>query len=320
MILATTANTVANLGYNLANTANITATAGLSLANTANTTANLAYYQTNAVYNVANTTFATLNTTFGTINTNITLAYTAANTALNTSYTTDTTSGNNYLLGVGSEGANASINSNSSVYFSGNTLFASNIQTQILGSGSSSSLTYTSGQNGFYGTMSGYSGNGILISAIPTLASDQTGSPAIYRAQAVTSVASYTVPTLYHYTLVGPNIGSGSAITTMSGYYAGTSFAGATNNYGFWGNMGSGTGKWNLYMGGSAANYMAGQLVVGSGTGSLQQIANTGIAATYGSASKVPVITTDPVGRSFTFATTDVLALALLSAVPNWSV
>jgi hypothetical protein len=39
---------------------------------------------------------------------------------------------------------------------------------------------------------------------------------------------------------------------------------GATNNYGFFGNIASGTNRWNLYMAGTAANYMAGKLSIGT--------------------------------------------------------
>jgi hypothetical protein len=39
---------------------------------------------------------------------------------------------------------------------------------------------------------------------------------------------------------------------------------GATNNYGFYGNIPSGTNRWNLYMGGTANNFMAGSLGIGT--------------------------------------------------------
>ncbi len=43
--------------------------------------------------------------------------------------------------------------------------------------------------------------------------------------------------------------------------------------------------------------FTAGRIVVGNGTGALQSLANTGTAGTYGSASVVPVLTTDAYGR-----------------------
>jgi hypothetical protein len=41
---------------------------------------------------------------------------------------------------------------------------------------------------------------------------------------------------------------------------------GATNNYGFYGGIASGTGRYNLYMAGTAANYLGGALSVAGDT------------------------------------------------------
>ena len=46
-----------------------------------------------------------------------------------------------------------------------------------------------------------------------------------------------------------------------------------------------------------ATSFGAGQIIVGNGTGALSALANTGTAGTYGSASYIPVITTDAYGR-----------------------
>jgi hypothetical protein len=61
-------------------------------------------------------------------------------------------------------------------------------------------------------------------------------------------------------------IGAGSAVTNQSGFYANSNLIGATNNYGFRGRIPSGTNRWNLYMDGTANNYMAGGLGIGSTT------------------------------------------------------
>lgn len=68
----------------------------------------------------------------------------------------------------------------------------------------------------------------------------------------------------------------------------------------------------NLYVGGSvnltnaltvpnggtgATSFTIGSILVGNGTGALETLANTGTAGSYGSASYVPVITTDDYGR-----------------------
>ena len=46
-----------------------------------------------------------------------------------------------------------------------------------------------------------------------------------------------------------------------------------------------------------ATTFTTGQILVGNGTGALTSLANTGMAGTYGSASYVPVVTTDAYGR-----------------------
>ena len=55
-----------------------------------------------------------------------------------------------------------------------------------------------------------------------------------------------------------------------------------------------------------ASSFTNGEMLVGSGTGSIRSIANTGSAGTYGSASHIPVITTDVYGRVSSIANTDI--------------
>jgi hypothetical protein len=55
-----------------------------------------------------------------------------------------------------------------------------------------------------------------------------------------------------------------TAVSNQRGFYAEISLTGATNNYGFYGGIVSGTGRYNLYMAGSADNYLAGRLSVGT--------------------------------------------------------
>ncbi len=57
--------------------------------------------------------------------------------------------------------------------------------------------------------------------------------------------------------------GAGSSVTNQFGYVVDASLTGATNNYGFYGNIAAGTGRYNLHMGGSADNYLAGRLGIG---------------------------------------------------------
>jgi hypothetical protein len=81
-----------------------------------------------------------------------------------------------------------------------------------------------------------------------------------------TQAASFTLTSYYHYGTSQGTIGAGSNITTQVGYFASSSLTGATSNYGFQGSIASGTGRWNLYMDGTANNYMNGSLGIGSTT------------------------------------------------------
>ena len=54
------------------------------------------------------------------------------------------------------------------------------------------------------------------------------------------------------------------SVTTQFGFNAAAALIGATNNYGFYSNIASGTGRWNFYAAGTAENFMAGSLGIGS--------------------------------------------------------
>ena len=55
----------------------------------------------------------------------------------------------------------------------------------------------------------------------------------------------------------------GSTVTNQYGFFADASVIDATNNYGFYGNIASATSRWNLYMNGTAQNYINGNLGIG---------------------------------------------------------
>jgi hypothetical protein len=79
-----------------------------------------------------------------------------------------------------------------------------------------------------------------------------------------TQATTFTLPNYRHFTAYQGTIGVGSSITFQSGFFVDSTLIGATNNYGFYGNIPSGSGRWNLYMGGTAPNYLAGSLGIGT--------------------------------------------------------
>jgi hypothetical protein len=98
-----------------------------------------------------------------------------------------------------------------------------------------------------------------------------------------TAAASFTLGTLYHYRAIQGTFGAGSAVTSQVGFAVDNSLSGATNNYAFFSDLASGTNRWNLYMNGTAANYMAGNLNIGTtlDTGSSLQVYKSYLAGVY---------------------------------------
>lgn len=106
--------------------------------------------------------------------------------------------------------------------------------------------------------------------------SDVTNEARYFTSNAATAAASFTLTNIVHFRAAQGTLGVGSSVTNQYGFIATNSLTGATNNYGFYGNIGSASGAWNFYGGGTAANYFAGQTTVGStsltlGSGSAAQ-------------------------------------------------
>lgn len=78
------------------------------------------------------------------------------------------------------------------------------------------------------------------------------------------AAASFTVLEYYHFRASQGTIGAGSAITSAYGYFFDSNNTAATNTYAFYGNLASGSNRWNVYMGGTANNYFAGNVKIGS--------------------------------------------------------
>jgi hypothetical protein len=107
--------------------------------------------------------------------------------------------------------------------------------------------------------------------------SDVTGSHYQVLSFASTQAASFAMSTIYHFVATAGTFGVGSTVTTQTGFETFSSMTGATNNISFRGGLNAATGNWNLYMSGSAANYIAGRLGVGAflTSGAMAQIVNT---------------------------------------------
>lgn len=98
-----------------------------------------------------------------------------------------------------------------------------------------------------------------------TISSSTTSDYVAISSFVATEAAAFTVPTLHHFSANQSTIGAGSSVTNQFGFVATNTLVGATNNYGFYGNIPAATGRWNLYMANSAQNYLAGNLGIGAG-------------------------------------------------------
>jgi hypothetical protein len=98
--------------------------------------------------------------------------------------------------------------------------------------------------------------NGSVQSPVTTLA---FGTLNILNTQA----ATFTLPNYRHFTAYQGTIGLNSVVTNQYGFIADANLTGATNNYGFYGDIASSANRWNLYMNGTAQNYLAGNLGIG---------------------------------------------------------
>ena len=92
-----------------------------------------------------------------------------------------------------------------------------------------------------------------------TIQSDVTGAYYGVWSQPSTAAASFTLNALVHYGAQFTAAGAGSTVANQYGFYVGSgTLTGATANYAFYGGLASGSGAYNLYMGGTAANYLGG--------------------------------------------------------------
>ena len=102
------------------------------------------------------------------------------------------------------------------------------------------------------------------INNIQTVQSAVTTSYYGYRTGLGTQATTFTLTTLSHFISQQGTFGSGSTITTQAGFHVGSNMSGAVNNYGYYGNLASASNTFNIYMAGTADNYMAGRLGIGT--------------------------------------------------------
>ena len=100
-----------------------------------------------------------------------------------------------------------------------------------------------------------------------------------------TATATYTLSSLVHFYANPDTFGAGSTVSNQYGFVAESTLTAAGQNFGFYGAIAAGTGRWNFYAAGTAPNYFAGDVGIGttsptarlhvSGSGSQYVLAQT---------------------------------------------
>jgi hypothetical protein len=113
-------------------------------------------------------------------------------------------------------------------------------------------------------TLVGTAANTNGIRANQTIPATSTSTHKLFQSIATTAASAFTLSNLTHYEAFQSTIGATSAVTSQYGFVAQSNLTGATNNYGFYGAIAAATGRYNLYMAGTASNYLAGNLGIGT--------------------------------------------------------
>jgi Chaperone of endosialidase len=97
-----------------------------------------------------------------------------------------------------------------------------------------------------------------------TVQSSVTTGARGYGSSIGTQASVFTLSKLFHIAISQGTFGAGSVVTNQYGVIVGSTLIGATNNYGFYGDIASGTGRFNFYAAGTAVNYFGGNVGIGT--------------------------------------------------------
>jgi hypothetical protein len=179
---------------------------------------------------------------------------------------------------ISGTGAGGYASNNTSIVFqvwngsSWNTQMAINQGSGGVGIGATSLLNYGLRiSKNIQGAATSYAAavDGLIQSGVTTSASS-------YYSGTGTQAASFSLTEINHFYAVQGTFGAGSTVTNQYGFRVHASLVGATNDYGFFGDIASGTGRWNFYAQGTALNYMAGALLLGNNVSTGEQLQVTG--------------------------------------------
>ena len=197
--------------------------------------------------------------------------------SLATGITIDSNSAN--VLCVAGGGYSITNNSSSSQCLRGTYTLAGNSSTAL-------NINHNAtGSTDSYGTV----GNTTILSGV-------TNSYSAHKTGVNTQGASFTLAQLYHFSASQGTFNGPSVVTNQYGFIANSNLTGAGTNYGFYGNIASGSGRYNFYAAGTAQNYTAGEWGIGVSPDATTQLnlaaSTTGkssVRITHGAAPSSPV-------------------------------
>ena len=132
------------------------------------------------------------------------------------------------------------------------------------------------------GTFPTSSGVSRVARATGTLPSGTTTEANIFQSSPGVVNESFTLPAIYHFKVAQGGYGASATVTSQYGFFVESSLTGATNNYGFYSNIASGSNRWNFYAAGTAKNYFAGNTGVGIGGADTTRLIVKGADTTNG--------------------------------------
>ena len=146
------------------------------------------------------------------------------------------------------------------------------------------------------------------IQSAPVGTSAATTQVRAFSAQPSTAAAAFTCASVYGFRALNAVLGAGSTITNQYGFYVDDQTQG-TNNYGIFASVSSGTNKWNIYASGTAANYFAGTLgigttsLLGGARAHVQQNADANYSTTFTTATTKAQLVLRDLSATGTYAT-----------------